>query len=240
MPRRSAESNKPVASDKLANTSPRSEDETQTSGSSHQHLRNLPNQLTVARLFLSVVFFILLALERHGTFPGERTGLVLNASMGVFILAVVTDFLDGYLARRWKLISTFGRIADPFADKIVICGGFVMLTGVSQLVEPWFAVVIMFREFLVSGLRSFLESRGVAFGAAWSGKVKMLTQSITIPVVLFYEANIAALPDPGGVATAFRWLTVGLLTVTLLVTVGSCFEYLQRAIKLLRGRDGED
>lgn len=195
---------------------------------------HLPNQLTVARLVLSVIFFVVLALETHGTFPRQSA---LNVAFVLFVCAVITDFLDGYLARRWELTSTFGRIADPFADKIVICGGFVMLTGTApDLLEPWFAVVIIFREFLVSGLRSFLESRGVAFGAALSGKLKMLAQSITIPIVILYEANIA--PPPGqvaeGAAAICRYATVTLLYLTLILTVGSCLGYLQRAYRLIR------
>ena len=100
-----------------------------------ERLWNIPNQLTVARLILSVVFFVILALENHGKtfdkFGPMKINLLLNISIVVFVLAVITDFLDGYLARKWKLTSTFGRIADPFADKIVVCGAFIMLTGVT-------------------------------------------------------------------------------------------------------------
>jgi CDP-diacylglycerol---glycerol-3-phosphate 3-phosphatidyltransferase len=221
---------------KLSEGSKLASDEERRRAAYRESIFNIPNQLTVARLILSVVFFVLLALQRHGYFP-EKTQLVLNLSILVFVLAVVTDFLDGYLARKWELTSTFGRIADPFADKIVVCGGFVMLTGLHKsLVEPWFAVVIMFREFLVSGLRSFLESRGVAFGAAASGKLKMIIQSITIPVVIFYEANVhpASEAAPTTWAILFRGITVALLTLTLIVTVYSSVAYVQRALKLIR------
>ena len=200
-------------------------------------LWNIPNQLTLARIILSIVFFVLLGLETHGAFGTGSRALVLNICVALFILAVFTDFLDGYLARRWHLISTFGRIADPFADKIIVCGGFVMLTGITPLVEPWFAVVIMVREFLVSGLRSFFEADGVEFGADWSGKLKMVCQSVTIPVVIFYEANLRALlaTTPSNViALTFYWLTVGFLTATLLLTVASCMGYLRRAVSLSR------
>jgi CDP-diacylglycerol--glycerol-3-phosphate 3-phosphatidyltransferase len=199
---------------------------------------NIPNQLTLARLLLSVIFFVILALETHGAFGAGRTGIVLNTSAFLFVLAVVTDFLDGYLARKWKLTSTFGRIADPFADKIVVCGGFVMLTGVAgELVEPWFAVVIMFREFLVSGLRSFLESRGVPFGASMSGKLKMLAQSVTIPFILLYEANVApaAQESASSFATSVYWASIVCLGLTLVFTVASSVGYVQRAIQLIRG-----
>lgn len=218
----------------------RTSDEIEMPSTSPQRLWNIPNQLTVARLVLSVFFFILLAFVTRRTLGESHSVLLLNLSSAVFILAVFTDFLDGFLARKWGLISTFGRIADPFADKIVICGGFIMLTGVApDLVEPWFAVVIIVREFLVSGLRSFLESSGHAFGALFIGKLKMLVQSLAIPVVLFYVANLQS-KSPGDsgyeLAQMFRWFTIGTLATTLVLTVASCVDYLQRAVKLLRSR----
>ena len=196
-------------------------------------LLSIPNQLTIMRLVLSVVFFVLLGLVGHGTYAGFGRTVALNGSAAIFGLAVLTDFLDGYLARRWGLVSTFGRIADPFADKIVVCGGFIMLIGISGgLIEPWYAVVILFREFLVSGLRSFLESRGVAFGATFSGKLKMVLQSVTIPVVILYEANFA---DGSRELDLARLVTLTFLVLTLLLTLVSSIGYVQRAIKLIRG-----
>ncbi len=217
---------------KLTNEPPSRKPEEQRERATIWHL---PNQLTIARLILSVIFFVVLAFKTHGTL-NVAGQILLNIAFVLFVCAVITDFLDGYLARRWNLTSTFGRIADPFADKIVICGGFVMLTGITNLVEPWFAVVIIFREFLVSGLRSFLESKGVAFGATLSGKLKMFAQSIAIPAVLVYEANLA--PQPGvaaeGLTMAALYITVALLGLTLILTVGSCVGYLQRAYRLIR------
>jgi CDP-diacylglycerol--glycerol-3-phosphate 3-phosphatidyltransferase len=229
-----------VQSDQLDNGS--SQASRKTDSSARQTLWNIPNQLTVARLVLSAVFFVLLALETHRMNLGHvARSTVLNISTLVFVLAVVTDFLDGYLARKWGLTSTFGRIADPFADKIVICGGFVMLTGIApRLVEPWFAVLILVREFLVSGLRSFLESSGVAFGAVFLGKLKMVVQSIAIPLVLLYIANLASIPEDSryhALAHAFRWTTVACLAATLVLTVASCVGYLRRAIQLLSARE---
>ncbi len=226
---------------KLTNDPPPSRASENSPERESETIWHLPNQLTVARLVLSVVFFVVLALESHGALDVDRQ-IILNTAFVLFVCAVITDFLDGYLARRWGLTSTFGRIADPFADKIVICGGFVMLTGIGDLVEPWFAVVIMFREFLVSGLRSFLESKGVAFGAALSGKLKMIVQSITIPVVLLYESNIVSISDgdsPGNLAQFSRNVTVCLLGLTPILTLTSCVGYLQRAYQLIRsnGRD---
>jgi CDP-diacylglycerol--glycerol-3-phosphate 3-phosphatidyltransferase len=198
-------------------------------------LWTIPNQLTLARLAMSVVFFVILGMETHGTFPPESRSLVLVVATVLFVLAVLTDFLDGYLARRWKMVSTFGRIADPFADKIIICGGFIMLIGIApRLVEPWFAMIIVVREFLVSGLRSFFESRGVAFGAVFIGKLKMVVQSIAIPVTLGFVALYPEGTKDSTVQTSFYWVVVASLAVTLVLTVASCADYIQRAIRLAR------
>lgn len=202
-------------------------------------LLTLPNQLTIARLVLSVVFFVLLGLVGHGVFEDTSLKIALDLSAALFVFAVLTDFLDGHLARRWGLVTTFGRIADPFADKILICGGFIMLIGVSPMIEPWFVVVIVFREFLVSGLRSFLESRGVAFGAVLSGKLKMGFQSVTVPAVLVYQAHcgpaLATGRAEGGTAgEMLRVVTITLLVLTLLFTVVSGVSYLRRGILILR------
>lgn len=203
-----------------------------------QPLWNLPNQLTIARFLLAVIFFLLLALENHGFFSPQTGAFFLNVSVAIFILAVLTDFLDGYLARRWGQTSAFGRIADTFTDKILICGGLVMLTSLPHgIVHPWYAVLILMRELLVSGLRSFFESQGVAFGAMMSGKIKMLAQSATIPAVLLYEANFP-LRAAGAPATLWeqtlRWTALGLLAVTLLSTVASCVSYVRRAVEVVR------
>ena len=205
---------------------------------------NLPNQITVARLALSLVFFILLGIVGHGT-DSETRQVILNWSTALFMLAMFTDFLDGYLARKWNIESTFGRIADPFVDKIVICGSFILLTTVSDFVEPWYPLVIVFREFLVSGLRSYIESAGVAFGAAWAGKVKLVIQGLTIPALLFYEANFVVIKNGAyqlnetpfwpWLQEPLSWLTFALLAATLISTFYSCVVYLRKAARILRG-----
>jgi CDP-diacylglycerol--glycerol-3-phosphate 3-phosphatidyltransferase len=199
---------------------------------------NIPNQLTLARLVLSVLFFIALTLFEYDVFGREHHTLVLNLAMAGFILAVSTDFLDGYLARKWGLVSTFGRIADPFVDKIIICGTFILLIEVSDFIHGWFAVVILFRELLISGLRSYLESQNIPFAASWSGKIKMIVQSIAIPCVLFYEANFSKAADSSletisWMERATYYLTQTFLWLTILSTVLSCASYIRRAWTVL-------
>src|SRR5436853_283453 len=122
---------------------------------------NLPNQLTALRFLLAVVLFVLI---------GEEQWLW---SAAVFAVAAFTDWLDGYAARRMGLMSTLGRNLDPLVDKVLVCGAFIMLlpypparTGLAA----WMVVVVVGRELVVTGLRSYLESRGARFGADWTGK----------------------------------------------------------------------
>jgi CDP-diacylglycerol---glycerol-3-phosphate 3-phosphatidyltransferase len=198
---------------------------------------NIPNQITIARLFISAVFFILLAVfdQVYGPFkvpwPYLPTGgrALLDVSIALFILAAASDFLDGYLARKWRMLSTFGRIADPFVDKVFICGSFVFLIAISPLVQPWLVVIIVVREFMVSGLRSFLESRGVAFGADWGGKLKMGVQCVTVPFVIFHRAHFEY-------DSAMRVVVIVLLGLTLLLTVSSTVGYVRRAVAILGKR----
>ena len=193
---------------------------------------NIPNQITIGRLFLSLVFFAVLVADNYGAFTASRT-FWLNISTALFVLAAATDFLDGYLARKWNMVSTFGRVADPIVDKVFICGSFVLLVKTCTLIAPWIPVIIVSREFLISGLRGFLEGRGIAFGAGMPGKVKMILQSITIPMVLFYEANA---PD----SVLMKNIVIVLIAATIVLTVGSSAQYVLRARRLLHEESSID
>jgi len=140
----------------------------------------LPNQLTVSRLVLSVVLFVCIAYQAYA------------AAFVLFVVAASTDWLDGFLARRYGLVTQLGRILDPFADTMIICGTFIFLAAVPTVLEsrpggqfvevslsgirPWMAVLVMGRELLVTALRSFIEQRGTDFSAGVSGKLKMVGQ----------------------------------------------------------------
>src|SRR5260370_11710725 len=125
---------------------------------------NLANQLTAARLGLAIVLFVLIALE------------VWLWCVLVFATAAVTDWLDGYLARKQGLASALGRVFDPLVDKVLICGAYIFLLGVSAYgsgLRPWMVTVVLAREFIITGLRRFLENRNVSFCAGWLGHGKM-------------------------------------------------------------------
>jgi CDP-diacylglycerol--glycerol-3-phosphate 3-phosphatidyltransferase len=173
---------------------------------------SLPNQITVARVALSIVLFVLMSLGRYAE------------SFVVFVLAASTDWLDGYFARRWGLVTQLGRILDPFADKLIICGTFTFLAAIPQSRVPaWAAVVIMGRELLVTALRSFLEQRGRDFSAEMSGKLKMLFQCFAAGGSLFY------------LAWSPSWLAVPLdvcLWIAIALTLYSGATYVRRAVRL--------
>lgn len=202
---------------------------------------NLPNRITLARLAIAGLLFAFLSAEIHGWGAGDRH-LALNIAAVVFVVCVATDWLDGWLARRTGTVTDFGRIADPFVDKVVVCGTCVYLVRLTpELMKAGYVVVLIGREFLVTGLRGFIESRGFPFGARWGGKIKMILQSVTIPAILLYEANRNAFPDHKALLDAFRSLTVGLLFMTIVATVWSAWDYIAVAAKALRaGSSGED
>src|SRR5436309_8097252 len=115
---------------------------------------NLANQLTTSRLVLALLLF---ALISSGSWL---------LSLLVFAVAAVTDWLDGYLARKQGLTSTLGRNLDPLVDKVLICGAFIFLVPVDRAgIEPWMVTVVVGRELIITSLRSFLENRGATFAA---------------------------------------------------------------------------
>ncbi|HCW44273.1 MAG TPA: CDP-diacylglycerol--glycerol-3-phosphate 3-phosphatidyltransferase [Planctomycetes bacterium] len=186
--------------------------------------RNLPNLITISRFFIAMLLFAMLTLEMHGWGIGDRH-LALNLATVAFILCVVTDAVDGYLARKWKMVTTFGRLADSFVDKIVICGTLIYLLRLTpELIKPWFVVIIVTREFLVSGLRSYLESQGRKMEASLGGKLKMILQSVLIPAVMLVAANKEA--GLGIIYELLEGLTGFLFWGTLVTTLWSAFDYM--------------
>ncbi|MFQ5424497.1 MAG: CDP-diacylglycerol--glycerol-3-phosphate 3-phosphatidyltransferase [Phycisphaerae bacterium] len=152
---------------------------------------NLPNQITVARLFIAVVFCCLLACFDCRQIA--RDAWILDLALGLFIVGAVSDILDGYLARRQNQVTNLGRVLDPFVDKILVSGGFILFLGTGFVNEQgrnitdlraWMVVAIVSRELLISGLRGFSESSGRSYGANAWGKAKMVVQSVTVGWVL--------------------------------------------------------
>lgn len=222
--------------------------------------RSLPNYLTVARLVLAVAFFAVLTPWRYEASPvhvpgagvgeggtggaGGRGGdWWLIASAAIFILAAATDALDGHLARKWNVVSVFGRIMDPFADKLLVIGAFAFLAGPGfwlpdpagggrqvSAVLPWMVALILGRELLVTSIRGVMEGQGISFAATASGKWKMILQSVAVPGVLVLLALGAGETRAGALTIAV------LVWATVVVTVWSGLPYVARAMAAVRQR----
>lgn len=174
---------------------------------SSSSLWNIPNLLTMLRLVLVPLFAWLLLRE-----GGEDQTSRIWAAV-VFVLASVTDFFDGYLARKWNIVTTFGKVADPIADKALTGCALIGLSYLGEL--PWWVtIIILGREVLVTVLRFWVIKHGV-ISASRGGKLKTVSQMIAI--VLFL------LPD---VADVLQWVFMG---IALLLTVGTGLDYIRKA-----------
>jgi len=196
----------------------------------------LANKITTGRLGLAVVLFVLLDLLGRGDpVPGWRLAAVCFV---LFVIVTATDALDGYYARKLGEVSDFGRIADPAVDKVIICGSFVFLSAVHwgrEIVPPWIVVTILFREFIVTALRGYMELKGHEFGADPAGKLKMIVQCVSIPAVLAYRIVDDGWGQDAPAATKFfHWLAVGLVWAALTITVFSGASYVRKASIHLR------
>ncbi len=194
---------------------------TATTPMRHPPIVNLPNILTTARFFLALVLFALIGL--YESLPG-----VWLWCLAVFVTAAVTDYLDGYLARRQGLTSTLGRNLDPLVDKVLMCGAFTFLLVVpSAGLVPWMVVVVVARELIITSLRGFLESQGIVFGADWLGKVKMALQCAALMAIF---VALQLLPH-----AFFQGAAAALIYAMVIATALSGLQYLWKATALLKG-----
>jgi CDP-diacylglycerol---glycerol-3-phosphate 3-phosphatidyltransferase len=204
--------------------------------------RQIPNIITIARLVLAVVFFAILSGYQY---HGRGDPWLLNAAFIVYLIALISDFLDGYLARRWNADTQFGRMIDPFVDKVLVLGSFIFFAGKNFVVPesqgamvvktitgvaPGIVVILLARELLVTSLRALSEGEGHDFGAAFSGKVKMVCQSVTILVILLYVNWLHSL-EHSGYAAGARYFRDFCIWVTVAVTIVSGLLYIHRALR---------
>ena len=155
--------------------------------------------------------------------------LLMDVAFVLFVLTALTDMLDGMIARRYKLVTTFGRIADPFADKVLVIGSFIFLMGFrNAYLSAWVVVVIISREFLVSGLRGYIEGQGKKFSATMWGKVKVCSQYTIIGWLIFFLAHF------GDNAAAVVLTKISVVAVAILTAI-SGVTYLLKAIRMLCG-----
>lgn len=158
-------------------------------------MRHVPNTLTIARIIITPLMLVLLLSE---TFYGQLWALVL------FILAAISDYLDGKLARHYSVKSRLGQFLDPFADKVLVLGTFAALAFLEPEIVPWWAVaLIALRDLMVTGLRMWAESHGRSLRTLNIAKLKTLVQLVFLIIVLFLVAFEKA---PGILGTGAAWV----------------------------------
>jgi CDP-diacylglycerol---glycerol-3-phosphate 3-phosphatidyltransferase len=179
---------------------------------------NLPTLLTLGRILLVPILVVVLFTKLDGK---EYLGLAL------FLGAALTDFLDGFLARRWRQITKLGQLLDPAADKILMASAFITLVEINPAATPaWMVAAILAREFAVGALRSVAATQGVVIPAGWTGKVKMAVQVVAVSLLIIHNK----LGEFSHLAPLSLW-------VALVVTLLSGVEYFVRYRQMLGTAD---
>ncbi|MEY8352042.1 CDP-diacylglycerol--glycerol-3-phosphate 3-phosphatidyltransferase [Lachnospiraceae bacterium 54-53] len=163
---------------------------------------NLPNKLTILRVIM-IPFFVLFLLLEGGTNTTYR-----YIAAAVFIVASFTDMLDGEIARKYGLVTNFGKFMDPLADKLLVCSGLICFTALGQL-PAWIVILIISREFIISGFRLVASDNGVVIAASYWGKFKTVSQMI-MSVLLILDIPALSL-----LTTIFVWIAAILTVVSL-------------------------
>ena len=143
---------------------------------------NLPNKLTIFRVILIVPFIILL-LGGHAGWFGENTFVTDMIALAIFIIASLTDLIDGKIARKYNLITDFGKFMDPLADKLLVCSAMIALIEMNRI-PSWVVIIIIAREFIISGFRLIASDNGVVIAASYWGKFKTTFQMLMVIVLI--------------------------------------------------------
>ena len=178
---------------------------------------NLPNRLTLFRVIL-IPFFVFFVLAPYFTGYGNYI------AVAVFIVASITDFLDGHIARKRNLVTNFGKFMDPLADKLLVCSALICLIELDRL-PAWIVIIIIAREFIISGFRLIASDNGVVIAASYWGKFKTTFQMLMVIVL------ILDIPHP-----VFYWLGVILTYVSLALTVISLIDYIVKNKNVLQDK----
>ncbi|MCT4606784.1 MAG: CDP-diacylglycerol--glycerol-3-phosphate 3-phosphatidyltransferase [Marinisporobacter sp.] len=174
---------------------------------------NLANKLTIARILLVPVFMIVLL---------NKIPYGMYIAAGIFIIAAITDTLDGYIARSRNQVTKFGKFVDPLADKLLVTSALVCLVQMGKL-PAWIVVVIISREYTISILRAVAASEGIVIAASWWGKLKTITQIIAIVAILLNNYPFSLIGFP--FSTMMLWIAVILTIVS-----GVDYLYLNRKV----------
>ena len=167
---------------------------------------NTPNKLTIARMII-VPFLVIFLLTGWG---GEANRYI---SLTLFVVASVTDWFDGYLARKNNLVTNFGKFMDPRADKLLVCSAMICMIDLKRL-PAWFVIIIIAREFIISGFRLIAAENGIVIAANYWGKFKTASQMIMIILLILHFDGIFVILEQ-----IFIWLSLALTIISLITYI---------------------
>lgn len=167
---------------------------------------NTPNKLTVARMII-VPFLVVFLLTGWG---GDTNRYI---SLALFVVASVTDWFDGYLARKNNLVTNFGKFMDPLADKLLVCSAMICMIDLKRL-SAWFVIIIIAREFIISGFRLIAAENGIVIAANYWGKFKTASQMIMIILLILHFDGIFVILEQ-----IFIWLSLALTIISLITYI---------------------
>ena len=182
---------------------------------------NLPNRLTVMRVLAVPLFVVLMLIEVNGK---ACEGWCKWTALAVFIIAAFTDLFDGRIARKYKLVTNFGKFMDPLADKLLVCSALICLVELERI-PAWVVIVIIAREFVISGIRLIAADDGVVISASKWGKVKTVFQMIMVGFMI-------------GNLPIFNLVTLALMWIALALTIISMVDYIVKNISLFKDLEG--
>ena len=159
---------------------------------------NLPNKLTMARVIM-IPFFVIFMLTGWG---GEASKWI---SLAIFIVASLTDLLDGHIARKHNLVTNFGKFMDPLADKLLVCSAMICLVEMGRI-PAWIVIVIISREFIISGFRLVASDNGIVIAASYWGKFKTTFQMVSVVLLILDIPALAKLKDKDWYVRGMNWM----------------------------------
>ncbi len=174
---------------------------------------NVPNALTMFRVVLIVPFAVLLLGGQRGWF-GQNLLIPDIIADVIFIIASLTDMLDGKIARKYNLVSNFGKFMDPLADKLLVCTALIALVDMKRI-PAWIVMIIIAREFIISGFRLLAAERGVVIAASWWGKFKTTFQMVMV-ILMIVEPSLALVGMPVIVVDIIMYIALALTVVSLI------------------------
>lgn len=177
---------------------------------------NLPNRLTVLRILLIIPFVIFLKLTK-------QNNIFNMLALFTFLIASITDFFDGYIARKYNLITDFGKLMDPLADKILVLSALILFVEINYI-PSWMPIIIITREFLITGLRTLAASKGEVIAAGNSGKLKTITQMLAIILILLINYKMK---------NTYNINTI-IMIIPVFLTVWSGYEYVKNGKKYFK------